>query len=265
MKTLRNLAMALLMLAVSQSAMAWGGKGHHISAYIAERHLTAEAKQKCQHYLKHNLPHYSSWQDYWRHSDPFKEISYWHSTYFNKDFNVVGYKGDITRDATYQVDRIAKEMLKGGYKNLSDSIVALNLKLLIHMVVDMHCPSHIVFSKDSGLRGSSLYVKGKKSSHHTFWDASPGILHPKWKADQFVEAYDTYSPKQIKKISKGSVAKWSKLNARNMVKTYDYWEKGDEYRKLSKEKRKEIEQTVHEQLAFAGYRLAGLLNKIFSK
>lgn len=259
------LVLALVATMCTQSAMAWGGWGHHISAYIAEKHLTPEAKAKCQHYLKHNLPHYSSWQDYWRHSDPFKEISYWHSSYVNKQYDVIGYKGNETRDAAYQVHRITKEMAKGKYKNMSDSLVAVNLKLLIHMVVDMHCPSHVCYTKDFGMPGYSIKVKGKKYSRHKFWDAGPQLMHPRWKADRFVKAYDTYSPKEIKKISKGNAFKWSAQNAHNILKTADYWERGAEFTKLSKEQRKNIDETLHEQLAFAGYRLAATLNKIFSK
>ena len=259
------LVFALVATFSIQSAMAWGNWGHHITAFIAEKHLTPEAKEKCQHYLKYSLPHYSSWQDYWRHSDPFKEISFWHSSYYDKNLNVVGYKGDITREATYQIERIVKEMNKGKYKNMPDSIVAVNLKLLIHMVGDMHCPSHAVHSKDSGLKGNSIYVRGKKTSRHSFWDSAPKLMHPKWKADRFVKAYDVYTPKQIKKISKGTPTKWSLQNARNIIRTYDYWEKGAEFTKLSKAQRKEIDDTLQEQLAFAGYRLAAILNKIFSK
>lgn len=256
---------AILTTFCVQSAMAWGGWGHHISAYIAEKHLTPQAKEKCQHYLKHNLPHYSSWQDYWRHSDPFKEISFWHSSYVDKKFNTIGYKGDETRDAAYQVNRIVKEMAKGKYKNMSDSLVAVNLKLLIHMVGDMHCPSHIVYTKDFGMPNHSIKIKGKKCGRHSFWDRSPMYMHPKWNADRFVKAYDTYSPKEIKKICKGNAFKWSVQNAHNILKTGDYWERGAEFTKLSKEQRKQIEETLHEQLAFAGYRLASVLNKIFSK
>ena len=265
MKNLRNLAILLVALVVSQNALAWGGWGHHITAYIAEKHLTPEAKEKCQHYLKHNLPHYSSWQDYWRHSDPFKEISFWHSSYVNKNFEVIGYKNDETRDAAYQVNRIIKEMEKGKYKKMSDSMVMVNLKLLIHMVGDMHCPSHAVYTKDFGLKGHSIYMKGKKVGRHKFWDGAPQYMHPKWKADRFVKAYDTYSPKEIKKISKGNAFKWSVQNGHNILKTYEYWGKGAEFTKLSKEQRKQIDETLHEQLAFAGYRLASTLNKIFSK
>lgn len=265
MKKFSNLMILLVALAVSQSAMAWSGWGHHISAYIAEKHLTPEAKAKCQHYLKHSLPHYSCWQDYWRHSDPFKEISYWHSSYVNKQYDVIGYKGDETRDAAYQVHRIVKEMEKGKYKNMSDSLVAVNLKLLIHMVGDMHCPSHIVYTKDFGMPGYSINIKGKKCGRHKFWDGAPRYMHPRWNADRFVKAYDTYSPKEIKKICKGNAYKWSVQNANSILKTGNYWERGAEFTKLSKEQRKQIDETLHEQLAFAGYRLAATLNKIFSK
>jgi hypothetical protein len=261
------LAVVLSLVAIMsvQNVMAWGGWGHHISTYIAEKHLTPEAKEKCQHYLKHRLPHYSSWQDYWRHSDPFKDITYWHSSYINKKKKVVGHKGIITREATYQIERIVKEMENGKYHNLSDSLVAVNLKLLIHMVPDMHCPSHIVHSKEYGLKGHSLLVKGKKFNRHKVWDSSPQLLHPKWKADRFVKAYDTYSEKEIKKIVKGTPTKWTIQNSKKMIATYSYWEKGDEFTKLSKEQRQKMDDIVHEQLAYGGYRLANILNMIFSK
>lgn len=256
-----------------QSAMAWGNWGHHIITYLAEKHLTPEAKEKCQHYLKYRLPHYSSWMDYWRHSDPFKESSYWHSSYVDENYKVVGYKGDISRDAAYQVERIVKEMENGKYHNLSDSLVAVNLKLLIHLVPDMHCPCHIGYPKgfttarlkEMGLQGTSLKVKGKKCSRHKFWDGSPQYMHPKWKADKFITAYDTYTPKQIKKICKGTPLKWSSQNAKRMVKTLGIWDQGDEFRDFSKEQRQQIDDIVHEQVALGGYRLASVLNRIFSK
>jgi hypothetical protein len=90
-------------------------------------------------------------------------------------------------------------------------------------------------------------------------------MHSKWKADKFLKAYDTYSPKQIKKIVKGTPSKWSKQNAYKMVHTYYIWEKGQEFTELSKEQRKQIDETIHEQLAYAGYRLAAMLNNIFKE
>lgn len=265
MKKITTILLTLVAIMSVQSAMAWAEKGHHIIAYIAEKHLTPEANEKCQHYLRHALPHYSSWQDYWRNSHPFKEITHWHMNYIDVNYKTVGSGGKITRDAVTQIERIVGEMSKGKYHKLSDSIITVNLKLLIHMIGDMHCPCHVGYAKASGLKGTSMYVKGKKWDRHKFWDASPDLMQPKWKADNFLKACDTYSPKEIKKIQKGNATKWGKENAEKMVATFSYWAPKAELTKISKEQRKQINDTMYEQLAYAGYRLAGTLNKIFSK
>ena len=269
MKKIITSVIALVALFGAQSAMAWGTWGHHAVAYIAEKHLTPEAKAKCEHYLQFSLPHYSSWQDYWRNSHPFEEITHWHMNRVDKDFVTVGSGGKVSRDAVTQINRIVKEMEKGKYKQMSDSLVAVNLKLLIHMVGDMHCPCHMGYSKDflqqRGVKGVSIYVKGKKYDYHKFWDASPQLMHPKWRADDYLKACDTYSPKQIKKISKGNVYKWSVDNAKREVVMFDFWERYEELTKMSKERQERINELMYQQLAYAGYRLAATLNKLFEK
>lgn len=260
-----TLILALVAILSAEEAMAWAKWGHHIIAYIAEQHLTPEAKANCEHYLKHKVTHYSLWQDYWRNSHPFKEITHWHMNYIDKNYNTTGKKGVISRDATTQIERITKEMEKGKYKQMSDSLVAVNLKLLIHMVGDMHCPCHVGYAKESNMRVSPILYKGKKYNHHKFWDAVPQVMHPKWNADDFVKACDTYSPKQIKKISKGTPTKWGVQNAYKMVDSYYCWEKGDDVKTLTVEQREKIDEIMFRQLAIAGYRLANVLNKLMSK
>jgi hypothetical protein len=48
-----------------------------------------------------------------------------------------------------------------------------------------------------------------------------------------------------------------------MVETFDYWDEGEEFKKMSKERRQVIEDMTHKQLAVGGYRLAYILNRIF--
>ena len=246
-----------------QRAMAWGGQGHRISAYIAEQHLTPEAKAKCQHYLKHSLPYFASWMDYWRTIEPFRDITYWHSCTVDEDFRPVGKAGHPERDAVYQTERIMKEMCKGKYKELSDSMIMVNLKVLVHMVPDMHCPSHTVYPKSMGKKVGPMMVKGQKYPMHKFWDASPYILHPKWTVQRYAKAVDTYSPKEIKKIQKGTATKWGIENGHTMEASYTLWEGGDEFTKISKEQHRAIEEHTYEALAKGGYRLAAVLNTIF--
>ena len=263
MKNLRNLAILLVALVVSQNAMAWGKWGHRISSYIAEQHLTEKANAECRRYLKHSLPYFASWQDHWRNCEGFKEICTAHSHYVNEDFSLRGKKSP-DRDPVSRVDKLMKEMEKGQYLNMPDSIVAMNLKLIIHMATDMHCPGHVTYPKEMNFPMKKVIkIGGKKTVRHKFWDAAPQILHPKWNIERFGKAYDTYTEKEIKKFCKGDTYKWGYANARKMVETFDYWEENEEFKKMSKEKRQVIEDMTHKQLAVGGYRLAYILNRIF--
>ena len=168
------------------------------------------------------------------------------------------------RDPVSRIDKIMKEMEKGQYLNMPDSIVAMNLKLLIHMTTDMHCPGHVTYPKEMNFPMKKVIKVGnKKYVRHKFWDGAPMILHPKWRIEQFAKAYDTYSAKEIKKFCKGDTYKWGYANARKMVETFDYWDENEDLKKMSKEKRQVIEDMTHKQLAVGGYRLAYILNRIF--
>ena len=80
MKSMR-LILTLCLVAVmgQQSAKAWGTVGHHCAAYIAEQHLTPEAKEKCRYYLQHTLSYYAMWMDRWRGIKQFEAINNGHS------------------------------------------------------------------------------------------------------------------------------------------------------------------------------------------
>ena len=56
MKKIITSVIALVALFGVQSAKAWGTWGHHAVAFIAEKHLTPEAKAKCEQYLQFRCP-----------------------------------------------------------------------------------------------------------------------------------------------------------------------------------------------------------------
>lgn len=259
---LKTLIVSVVALAATYEANAWGFVGHATIAYIADHHLTPEAKQKCEHYLKHTITYYCSWMDQWRHAEGFEETTYWHMDYVDSNGVTTGRGKNGDRSAVIQSVRIIKEMKD--YKNLPDSIVADNLKYLIHMIGDMHCPSHVGWPKGV-IKLHSINVNGKKHGNHKFWDASPMIFHPKWNTENYRNAIDTYTPKQIKKISKGNPYSWSPGNVRNARAGAEMWESGDEFRDLTAEERQTIEDYMNEQLIKASYRLAAVLNNIFKK
>ena len=107
MKRLLTLLAVVLAYAATQSASAWNNIGHATIAVIAERHMTEEAKEKCRAYLKHNLPYYSAWMDYWRNCPGFEHTSSWHSV--PVDVNNKQIKGEVN-NAALQINRICKKM-----------------------------------------------------------------------------------------------------------------------------------------------------------
>lgn len=245
------------------SARAWNGFGHSCAAYIAEQHLTPEAKAKCEHYLQHSFVFYASWMDQWRYIDPYKATSDWHTIYVENDKWAL--EVSRAKSAHYQTERIWKEMKN--YKNLPDSLVRQNLIYLIHMVPDFHCPVHVFFrSKSSHMdRRYTLKQKGKNFSLHTFWDRSPSFKRDKWTMEKYAKEVDVISPKLAKKYQKGNPLKWANDAVMQANRVYDITPAGTDITKLSKEQVDALYKLSDEMILKGAYRLAYIVNDIFKE
>lgn len=98
-RKLITLVAAMMTIAAIMPAKGWNGVGHSVIAYIAEQHLTPEAKEKCRGYLHHTLPYYASWMDYWRNCQGFEATSKTHSVPVDETFRHI--KND-EKNAVYQ-------------------------------------------------------------------------------------------------------------------------------------------------------------------
>ena len=261
MKKFVLVAVALVMLFGGQSAKAWNGFGHSCAAYIAEQHLTPEAKAKCEHYLQHSFVFYASWMDQWRYIKPYEETSSWHVIYVDD-----AWKLDTSKQkyAEYQTERIWKELKD--YKNLPDSLVRQNLIYLIHMVPDYHCPVHTFFRKGTHTeRKYSLLTKGKKFALHTFWDASPGFKRKNWTMQRYCKEVDVISPKLAKKYQKGDPIKWANDALKQAHRVYPITPANTETTTLSKEQTAQIHKLTDEMILKGAYRLARIINDVFKE
>lgn len=261
-KSILMTVLAIISLFSAKEAFAWGGNAHTTVTVIAERHLTPEAKAKVEHYLNHTLPFYAVWMDQIRFTDPFRPTSKWHSNWWDADGRL-----DVTNPkcSAYQVERLRKEM--ENYHNLSDSTIRVNLLLLIHLVADMHCPSHNYWDKKAFPQYSYHLTnkKGQKQSYHSLWDNALNYGRKKWRAEQYADAIDTATPKQIKKIVKGTAYSWANKSLPNFLRTFELTPKGSNVDAYTKEQRLEMRDICDEEAMKAGYRLAHVLNQIFSK
>ena len=268
-RLLTLMIVALALGAVSFEAKAWGTVAHHAAVYMAEKNLTPTAKKEIGKYLNHSLTYYATWMDHYRSTIPYEPLDWWHNVAVDEKNKIVELDG---HSAFVQLTRIFKEMKD--YKSLPDSVVALNIKLITHMVVDIHCPSHNRYlappfdwkkPKWAPNYSQALRFKfnGKKQGYHGFWDNSPALFHKGWHCEKFNEELNVLSKREVKKICKGTLRDWVTQCVKDNRASFKYIVAGEDFAKIPKKQYDEMVALADQQLTYAGYRLAFVLNNIF--
>lgn len=278
MKKIKLSILAIIAICSVQSAMAWGTVGHLCAAYIAEQHLTPEAKAKCRHYLKHTLPYYAMWMDHWRGTKQFEAINNGHSLKTTKDGRKISWEsfasGTMGTNISTPPGRAMghlynafNELSDGKYKNLSDSVVRQRLINMIHYVGDMHCPCHSKFSKKyfPQYKGKKTAYRGKKEvAYHGFWDGSPGRWRKGWDIEDYAKNVDKVSKKQATAWQSGTFTDWGRDIAKGGHRGFALYPEGKDIDNLSSKERKAILALADEMAMQGAYRLAHVLNTIFA-
>ena len=252
---------ALVALCGVEKAFAWANVGHAVIAYYAEQLISPETKAKCHHYLRSSLAYQASWMDQYRSIEGYTACDLWHSTNIDANYKVVK---DKPTTGAYHIERIRKEMANGAYKNMSDSLVKINLQYLIHMIGDHHCPVHVRWSKkEHPAFHYNLKNKGKTRGYHSFWDGSPGFRRKGWTCEKYVENMEPLTKGQAKKVKKGTGYDWTQETADVSRYCFTVTPKDKELSKMTKEEVETVHDIVDKQMQRAAYRLAGVLDEIF--
>ena len=283
---IKNLILGLVALTSIQSVMAWGTVGHHCTAYIAEQHLTPEAKEKCRHYLNHTLSYYAMWMDRWRGIKEFEAINNGHSVRTTEDGRKITWEpipsstmgAAITTPPGRAMGHLLnayKELGNGNYKNLPDSVVRQRLINMIHYVADMHCPSHCGFPESFYPPASKYDLKknGKWTNYHSLWDASPGYMRKNLTVKKYAAMVDKVSPKESKKwqtgLEKKNIQKgldsWGKIIVKHAHEGHAVLPEGTDLAKMPKEQIDQIHDLADRSVLVGAYRLAYVLNTIFKE
>ena len=266
MKKLSLLILSIAAIVSVQSAKAWGGYGHSAIAYVAEQHLTPEAKAKCRHYLKHTLTYYASWMDYWRSVPAYKSVNSQHGISAMPDGRNLDWSGKPKGKAMGYLKNAIEELGDGKYKNLPDSIVRQRLINMVHYLPDLHCPVHVGFpKKEFAHYRYSLYRKGKKTGYHGFWDGSPNYKRNGWDVARYAAEVDKVKPRQAQKWQKGSLDDWARDIIKQAHRCYKITPKGTDITTLTKDDIAKVHALSDEMALKAAYRLAYVLNTLFAE
>ena len=236
----------------------WGSKGHNVIASIAESHLNNKTKREVRKLLKgRTMVYHSTWMDDIRNDSVYAYTRTWHYANVDKDKTYKTQEKDPNGDVV-TATILSINQLKN--KNLPDSVRSMHLKLLIHLIGDMHCPMHAGRATDRGGNDYQIIWKRGNTNLHRLWDDLIVDAAKNWSWIEWTAYVDiTMNNKQRKAIEAGDPLDWFN---ETVVLAKDVYKNTPENKTIPQSYIRKYTPVVEEQFLKAGYRLAGLLNKV---
>lgn len=267
MKKFATIVLSLAMVLNTFSSFSWGPTGHDVIAAIAERHLTDKARQEIDRLLEgRSIVYYSSWMDniqnspYWEYG--YNQTKTWHYANVDKGYTYQTMPKNENGDVVVAVTTLA-DQLANNYDNLTDSMKVDYVKMLVHMVGDMHCPMHS--GRLSDLGGNRVKVKwfGRNTNLHSVWDSKIVESARKWSYSEWTDHLDRTSAEYKAAVMSGTPEEWFMETVGYAADVYEYVENLGEEPHLSYHFVFDFSPLLEQQLLNGGYRLAYVLNTIF--
>lgn len=262
MKRIPIILAVILATMYTLPSFGWGQKGHDIIAYIAEQNLTCRAKKKITKILDgKSIVYYSSWMDNLQNSPEWKGgydvTKTWHYANVDEGETYDSMRKEERGDVLTALDKIVSGLRKG---ELSDSLESDYLKMLVHLVGDLHCPMHAGRLSDRG--GNNFKVKwfGQQTNIHSVWDSRFIESARKWSYREWQSQLDRLNRKERNIIAYGTPRQWFDETVGFAAYIYSNTPENGE---LSYQYVYDNSELLERQLLYGGYRLAALLNDIF--
>ena len=252
---MKKLVLILSGILLITESFGWGATGHRASGFIAERYLNAKAKKRIRQILgQESLAMASTWMDEIRSDSTYNYTTDWHWTTIPDGGKYEDVESNPDGKVIMMIEKIARELKAG---KLSAKQQQEYLKMLIHLVGDIHQPLHVGKPGDRGGNDIKLKWAGSDSNLHRVWD-SDMIEDTKLSYTEFANALGKPAAETIKKWQQASVRDWAKesMMLRPQVYSIGKGNLGYRYSYLNM-------PTVKERILQAGVRLAGLLNQIY--
>lgn len=251
----------LVFLILSQTLLAsedWGQNGHRTVGETANQHIKSKARKKIDKILNgQSIADASTYADEIKSDRAYDQYKPWHyanipfdQTYSQAEKNP---QGDIVSGIEECI-----QQLKSGELNLEKE--QFYLRMLIHLVGDMHQPLHFGLKEDKGANDFKVKWFNKPSNLHRVWDT------------QMIESYNMsyteltnnlpeLSKSEIESIKSGTLLDWVEENRELTKKVY---KSADLDENLSYRYMYDWFGIAKTQMKKAGIRLAVILNDIYS-
>jgi S1/P1 Nuclease len=242
---------------ISIESFAWGPTGHRVTGKIAEHYLTAQARKRIKQLLgQESIALVSTWMDEVRSDTTHLDMADWHFVTIETGLTYAQSNKNPKGDAIQTLERVIAELKS---HRLTQQQQLEDLRILIHLVGDIHQPLHVGCCDDQGGNNVKLKWFRNETNLHSVWD-SDMIDYSKFSYTELAAALGEPDPATVSRLQAASVLDWANesmgyrqqvyaTGAGNLSYPYNY----------------NNFPIVRKRLVEAGVRLAGILNQIYSK
>ncbi|MBQ2728549.1 MAG: S1/P1 nuclease [Alistipes sp.] len=255
---MKRLIVVCLALLATCNVFGWGQKGHDVVAYIAENHLTPEAAQRVAEVLGgRSLVYYANWMDNASHTPAYAHTKTWHYMNIDEGETLETQPRHPKGDVLTAINGIIKHIEKG---KLSKEEEFDELRMLIHLMGDMHCPMHAGRSTDLGGNRVKVLYFNRETNLHSIWDSSLVESAHNWSYSEWQFQLDRVSEEFAAQMQQGTIEEWFTQTVAIAKKIYEVTPEGY---KVSYDYINAMAPVIEQQLLLGGLRLAGVLNNLY--
>lgn len=256
MRKIKFISIFILLSNTISFCYGWGKQGHQIIVEVAKNYVSKNIQDSVQKYLGNmTWESASTWMDEMRSNSQYDYIKTWH--YLDME------KGTKYNDTIANGNNVVNQLqlainnLKNRAK-LTKEEINFNLKVLFHLIGDIHQPLHVGYGVDKGGNTIKVTFNGKPTNLHHVWDTDI-IEYKNITLKDIRDLLSKTSERRLKEISNVSIVECMEQNRKLLAPVYSYSNIiTDDYINKS-------EPLIEEQLLFAGIRLGKILNDVFNK
>jgi hypothetical protein len=264
MKMMKKLFIAALFFYLPLQTMAWGQLGHRIVAQIADSYLTPKARLELQKILgNESLAMAANWGDFIKSDPNYKYLYNWHFVDLKAgesfDSAAAYLQTDTLPNAYNKINFMVRELKSN--KSLPADKKLLYVRMIIHIVGDIHQPFHCGRADDQGGNKVQLMWGNEQTNMHSIWDTK--LIE----SQQY--SYTEYA-NNLNHTTAAQRAAWQKTDLLHVV--YESNQIAEGLYNEIKEPNQKLNvynyiflhiHTAEDQMLKGGVRLAGILNGIF--
>ena len=262
LKYIRKILLIGFCIYLPFQTMAWGVLGHRIVGEIADSYLTKKAKRGVYEILgTESIAMSSNWADFIKSNPAYGYLYNWH--FINLDGGLTEEQvhnylaTDTATDAYTKINFLVAELKK---KELAKDDKLLYLRLLIHIVGDIHQPLHVGRFQDRGGNRVKVLWFSDSANLHQVWDERL-INFQQLSYTEYAAAINHTTKDQRKEWQHEPVSTWIYHSYQYAEKIYRDIKKPDQ--RLDYKYNYDYLDILNQQLLKGGVHLAGLLNEIF--